>query len=392
MPVRLLLMTLAMQTLATMAVFSLPTAAPEIARDLGIDAALVGFFVSAVYAVGIGSAVLSPSFIHRYGAVRVGQFVMVVVLGMLALAGAGSLPLMVLSAVVLGIGYGATAPVSTHLLVPNTPPAMLNFVLSLRQIGVPLGGVLAALVVPPLALALDWNWALWLQLVPAAALLAVMQRDRRRLDAGRDPAARVAGLHLLRPLGLLRDNGEVRGLAFACFFYAGIQLCFIAFMVVHLTTVVGLGLVAAGQALAAYQVSGVLSRPVWGWIADRWVSARRLLALQGLVMAGAALAAGWFAPGWPLAAVWGVAIVAGATASGFTGIAYGEFARAGGAQRTEATAVGSAAMFAGVMILPSAFSAAIAAGLGYPLAYAAAAVLAAVSGALLFIQKTQSKA
>ena len=52
-------------------------------------------------------------------------------------------------------------------------------------------------------------------------------------------------------------------------------------MTVHLTSRAGFDLVAAGQALAVYQVAGVVSRPIWGWLADRLVPARVLLAAQG---------------------------------------------------------------------------------------------------------------
>ena len=56
-------------------------------------------------------------------------------------------------------------------------------------------------------------------------------------------------------IGLLRQNPGLRRLAMACFSYAGIQLCFIAYMAVHLTSAVGVSLIVAGQALAAYQVA-----------------------------------------------------------------------------------------------------------------------------------------
>ena len=70
---------------------------------------------------------------------------------MLALAVLGSgVSGLAFAAVVLGLGYGAAAPASTHLLVPQTPQPVFNLVMSLRQIGVPLGGVLAALILPPL--------------------------------------------------------------------------------------------------------------------------------------------------------------------------------------------------------------------------------------------------
>ena len=371
-----LVATLALQTLATMAAYSMPAAAPEVGRGLGVEPALVGVFISFVYGVGMVSALLSPSAIRRFGAARTGQFTMLATVAMLCAAGSGNLASVAASAVILGLGYGATAPVATHLIVPRTRPGQLNLILSIRQIGVPLGGTLAGLLVPPMVLSFGWQVALLVQVVPALALLLVMQAPRGRWDADRSPSARLGLRVALVPLRLLRTDRAVRNLTFATFLYAGVQLCFIAFLVVHLTSGGVADLVRAGQALAVFQVSGVVSRPIWGVIADRWTGARVLLVLHGLVMAGATAAAGQFSPDWSFVAVLLVCAVAGTTASGFTGIAYGEFARIGGARRTEATALGSAAMFLGVMVLPSLFGLAIAAGGGYPVAYGGAAALA----------------
>ena len=188
---------------------------------------------------------------------------------------------------------------------------------------------------------------------------------------------------LAAPLLLLRESGAMRRLAFASFVYSGLQLCFIAFMTVHLTSRAGFDLIAAGRALAVYQVAGVVSRPIWGWFADRFRCARVLLAAQGVIMCVAAILAGRFAPEWPQPLVLLVCAVAGATASGFTGIAYAEWAQLGGTRRTEATGLGAGVMFAGVMLMPSAFSVAITASGAYATAYAAAGLLAAVSGLLL---------
>ncbi len=150
MPFWPLAVTLAVQTSATMALFSIPAAAPAIARDLGVPGELSGAFVSIVYGVGILSALLAPGFVHRFGAVRVSQVVLLAVLALLGLASTGTLGGLAVGAAVLGLTYGAIAPASTHLLVPQTPGAVFNLVMSLRQIGVPLGGVLGALIVPPI--------------------------------------------------------------------------------------------------------------------------------------------------------------------------------------------------------------------------------------------------
>ena len=140
MPIWPLAATLAVQTLATMALYSLPTVAPEVARDLHVSGTLVGSFVATAYGVGILSALLSPGMVRKYGGVRATQAVLLAAAGMLILAAFGSgVAGLGLAAVVLGIGYGAAAPASTHLLVPQTPQPVFNLVMSLRQIGVPFG-------------------------------------------------------------------------------------------------------------------------------------------------------------------------------------------------------------------------------------------------------------
>ena len=96
-------------------------------------------------------------------------------------------------------------------------------------------------------------------------------------------------------------------------------------------------------------------------------------------MAGAAVAAAHLGADWSLAAIMAICVAAGISASGYTGIAYGEYARLGGAQGTEATALGSAAMFSGVLVLPALFSV-LATGLAsYQAPYYGLAVLALAS-------------
>ena len=166
----------------------------------------------------------------------------------------------------------------------------------------------------------------------------------------------------------------------ASFVYTGLQLCFITFMTVHLTSKAGFDLIQAGQALAAYQIAGVISRPIWGWLADKVLAARWLLALQGIIMCATAVLAGQFGMDWPRLLVLAICAVAGATASGFTGIAYAEWARLGGARRTEATGLGTGIMFAGVMLVPSAFSVAVTTFGDYAAAYAVVGGLAGTIG------------
>ncbi len=385
MPLWPLAATLAVQTLATMALYSLPTVAPEVARDLNVSGTLVGSFVAAAYGVGIVSALLSPGLVRRYGGVRATQAVLLAAAGMLAFAALGSGTTgLALAVIVLGLGYGAAAPASTHLLVPQTPQPVFNLVMSLRQIGVPLGGVLAALILPPLALVIGWRGALLVELGPVLLLIVLMEFPRRRWDSDREPNRRVFGRTLWQPFALLRES-RFRRLSIAAFVYAGLALCLVAFMTVQLTTVVGLNLVQAGQILAAYQIAGSVSRPIWGWIADRFLTPAQTLSVHGAGLAATAVLTGFYGPGWPAWAVMANALVAGCTAGGYTGVAYAEYASLGGARRTEATGLGTAIMFAGGMAVPPVFGAAVTALGSYRGSYIVGAACALASGALLIL-------
>jgi hypothetical protein len=97
--------TLAVQTLATMALYSLPAVAPEVARDLNVSGTLIGSFVALAYGVGILSALVSPGLVRRYGGVRATQAVLLAAAGMLAFAALGSgVAGLALAAIVLGLG------------------------------------------------------------------------------------------------------------------------------------------------------------------------------------------------------------------------------------------------------------------------------------------------
>lgn len=372
-----------MQTLATMAAFSVPAVAPAIARDLDVEGGLVGLFVALIYGVGIVSSLLAPSFVLRFGATRVVQTVLFAVVVMLAVCASGGVAALGLGAALLGLAYGATAPASAHLLVPHTPQRIFNLVMAIRQIGVPLGGIFAGLIVPPLALRFGWRAALAAEIPAVLALAVALQFARPTWDSDRRPGAPLFVGALSKPFRLWRENSDIRRLTLASFAYTGVQLCFISFMTVHLTQSANFGLVAAGSALAAYQLSGALSRPLLGFVADHYATPTKLLALTGLVMCAAAQAFAFVTGAWPGWLVVVLCLAAGASGSGFTGLAYAEFARLGGAQRTEATGLGSASMFLGVLVVPPLFGLVANARDDFTFSFVALGLLALAGGAVM---------
>jgi MFS family permease len=135
--------------------------------------------------------------------------------------------------------------------------------------------------------------------------------------------------------------------------------------------------------LAVYQIAGSVSRPIWGWVADRYLTPTRTLAVHGFGMAIAAVLCGQFGPAWSAVEIFEVVLLAGCTAGGYTGVAYAEYASLGGTRRTEASGLGTALMFSGGLLIPPSFGATITFLGGFEGAYRGMAVLALAAAVLL---------
>src|SRR5690606_11403067 len=111
---------------------------------------------------------------------------------------------MAIGAVMVGMGYGPITPASSHLLVKSTPAHRMSLVFSIKQTGVPLGGVLAGVIVPSLAAAASWQWA-FIAVAAANILCAIaIQPLCAALDADKVSNQRLSmGNGLAGPLKLV---------------------------------------------------------------------------------------------------------------------------------------------------------------------------------------------
>lgn len=392
-PVIPLIAMLAIQTVVTMASYVVPVLAPEAAADLGVDGSSAGFYTSLIYLMATLSSLLAPSVVKRYGPLRVSQGALLIVGCGLALGANSTLVAMTVSAVAIGIGYGPPSPASTHVLARFTPPRHNNLVFSIKQIGVPLGGALAGLIVPPLVLAFGWRTAILIMAVVPIILVVFIQPLRRGYDDDREPDTRLFRGGVLAPLWIILGHHELRRLAIFGLCGAAAQLCFGAFMVVYLVAKLDYSLVVAGSALATFQITGAVSRPIMGWIADRFIAPNYLLGGLGLLLAAMAAIFTTIDPGWPGFAVFLACSLVGIGASSWTGLIIAEMTRICGAKQAGVAAGGLFfCMFGGIIVGPSGFALAVTASGGYLVPYLGLAVLMiACSLPVLFLRARRAE-
>ena len=349
------------QTMTAMAVVTVPVLAPEIAASLDIDPAAVGLYQSTAFAGAAFLTLLSGSLVLRHGGIRVNQASVVISAAGVGLAVAGAVPVVALGAVLAGMGYGLATPGASHVLARVTPPDRRGLVFSVKQSAVPLGGLVAGVLFPPVAEHFGWVWAIALACAMVASAAFIIQPLRARLDDDRDPAHRVRIDAPGQSVRLVVATPRLRPIALVAFSYGAMQLSLFAFLVTYLVQQAGLDLVTAGVLFAVMQGAGFVARIGWGWVSDRWISARPLLAALGAGTIASTVAAMGFSDAWPLAGLAVTSAALGLTAVGWNGVYLAEVSRAVPMDKV-GLATGGVLMFTfvGVVLGPSTFGAIVA--------------------------------
>ncbi len=377
-----LAVTLSIQVFVSLSLLVGPVLAPLAAIDLGIEPYFIGFYISAVYAVGAISSLFSGALIDRFGALRLSQFCLVLSGLALVVAASGHLVAIVPAVVFMGLGYGPPTPASSHILARVAPKNRLNLVFSLKQTGVPLGNALAGALLPSLALAVGWQRAALAAGACNLVLALVIQPLRAQIDephaVGRAALARGK---MLEPLRFVFSVPELRKLALVSLAFSGMQVSLGTFLVTYLAEAIDLAVVTAGAVLSAAQAAGVGGRVLWGVVADRYGAPLLVLGVLGIAMTACALVTGAFTPDWPLAAIFAVSIAFGGTAVAWNGVFLAQVARLSPPGRAgEVTGGTSFLTYGGVMIAPAIFSAILAATGSYEMGFAAVAMMTLAGG------------
>ena len=323
-----LVATLAIQALSSMALITLPVMAPVVGSSIGVSPAFVGFYVAAVYIAAMFATILGGTAVKRWGALGLSQVCLGITSAGLLLCTIAHPVTIVIGAMLIGLGYGPITPASSHLLIQSTPPERLSLVFSIKQTGVPVGGMLAGLVVPRVESWFGWQVAT-ISVAMACLLCALLVKPlRAALDHDRDPTARASIVHsLVQPIKLVWQHKSLRVLAIVSFMFSVTQVSLTTYLVTYLYEDLGWGLVAAGVALTVAQGAGVAGRILWGWVADTWLGSSKMLMVIAVGLAFAAVATGALTTQTPHVFLYLVLIVLGATAVGWNGVYLAEVAR-----------------------------------------------------------------
>lgn len=354
--------TLGVQIMSSFASAAIPLLGPVITERWGLAPEDIGY-VSATISVGICwfLACGGPA-LARHGPVRTLQIGLVLLAVGLALLVQHLAWVGLVGALLVGLGVAPNTPAGSLILKRTAPPAHRSLIFSIKQAGVPFGGVLAGVAVAPWLGEFGFAGVILALIAVLAASIVMVQPFRRTLDTERDKSGErwlrtfLALSSLARTTRVLATHPILPLLTALGVAFSFTQTCVMAFTATYMVTVHGDTLAAAGLYVAALLAASTAARIAFGWLADRLGGGLTLLFVLAIA-AGASIVLFLLAAGTSPLPIYGAMILVGATCVGWNGVHMAELARAAPDELIgDVTSAASLFGFAGAICGPIVFA------------------------------------
>jgi predicted MFS family arabinose efflux permease len=305
--------------------FGLPALAPFMRADLRLSLAQTGVVLGAFdlgalfafYATGVAT--------ERWGERRVmaaGSLLTGLLAATAALAPSADLLALLLA--VAGVGFPSSQVAGSQAVMGSFPSWERGVAMGVRQAGLPVGGLLAAGLLPWIASA--WGWRVALAVAGLGCVLAGLATYAALPEGSRDSVAGsgLAAHNLVRvTVQFFKSPPLLLTTLTACLLAAG-QFGLAGYLPLYFVDTFAWRPQDAARLLVLVHLGGIAGRMVWGWVSDRWFGADRprpiaLVACCAAATVGAlALLARLASVPGPAAAL--VALLAGFTLLGWNGL------------------------------------------------------------------------
>lgn len=242
--------------------------APFLAVGLGLNKAQVGLASGAVNAGMALTFMLAGRMVDLWGeravlvigAIFTGISIMLV-------STSRSFPVLLSLLIFTGLWAAAATPAGSKAIMSWFPFSKRGFALGIRQTGIPIGGFLAALALPSLALHLSWRMAMvvmGLLAVIGAGICLVTYKEYPHTHV--QTPKRLANISC--SIGKIILNPNIWFLSLTAITYVSAQFTLITYLIIYLNDQIDLSVGIGGLFLALAQLAGVVGRIFWGIISD----------------------------------------------------------------------------------------------------------------------------
>ena len=272
------------QAVGAWGMFVYTAGATAIAGDLTVSATYIGYQISVAYFAATLCTLFSGGLTRRLGAVSCLAVAMAFVSVGAVVTTFWQLVGMFAGSIIMGIGFGLIPASASQVLIAVSEKKNRALIFSIKQSGIPVGGMMSALTTPLFIEWWDWRAAGYAVCLSSFLIFVFLFVNRRRWiieDRDRDPIP----LNPLLPILAVRGSRSLVLLAYMAACYVGVQIIWLTFLSPFFVEDLDISLLEAGYLLAVIQVTGIFGRIAWGWLSDRSQDNFTVMIILGWVMA-----------------------------------------------------------------------------------------------------------
>ena len=294
---------------------------PFIKEDFDLSATQIGIITGTIFGAAASTSAGFGWAIDRWGVRAIAGWMMILSgIVVSSLSFASNFFLLLLIAAVMGSLRPVGHPAGTKAIVDWVSPSIRGTAMSIKQAGNPILAAIAALVIPPLAVAFGWKVAVIALggfIATGGILILLLYRDTQTTNtsSASKPSFSV-GLKKV-----IRDRNISLAVGFG-FPMVGAQVATLTYFILFLNDELGIPIIIAGALLALLQASNIVMRIGWGVISDAFAKGRRkpVLYISGLTTMFVLLSVAFLPPTAPYWALALVAIALGGTVTSWVSI------------------------------------------------------------------------
>jgi len=300
---------------------------PMVRDDFHLTRTQVGFYTTFLFLASFASAIFAGYLIDRLG-IRKGLAIGGLVMGsFIALYGlAPNYSVLLVFAFGAGLGQSLLTPAGNKAIIAITPGRASNTIMGFFRSGVGVGSLMGAAILPAVALHLGWRFAAIASGLICLGLAISIFNNKSLANRDREEEGRTQeNDSFKKEVRDLLEIPDFRFLLLSGFSFAAVLGTLIGYLPLWLHETGGLSLYHAGLGLGLAQAGGVVGRPFWGFLSDRFQFFRQdmVMVIQSiiviLVLGSFALVGGILTGGFLLT----LSFVVGFAGMGFGGVYFG---------------------------------------------------------------------
>lgn len=298
--------------------------APFLQEELGFTKGNIGLFTTSIYLSAALSSIPAGWLADHWGV----QKTLLIGLVMQPIFTCGLLtglfPWMLLFMFLSGIGYGVVNPATSKGVMVWFSSNLRGTAMAVKQSGFTLGGMLAGVILPPIAVLFGWQRSiltaaglLFLGAFIAYIFCPTKQDEFIQNKTGNENKSNPSNSQLSS-----WNRKPIIFWSIIMIFFAAVQQAGTTFLVIYLVEKVGYTKVTAGMFFSLALVSGGIGRIAWGWVSDFWFKGdrKKVLIIVGLIAAAMCIIFGFVPAGINSGLLGLIVFLFGFTAIGYNAV------------------------------------------------------------------------